>query len=649
MVLAFWFVDSLIFSYSNLKKIRWKAILPFLPLLFITGSSGLPNLDVRPVEVVAQLNSNQQHQQSNQKNQDIPPEPVFPIPNDAINDATIDLKQSLIGKSPNPLTQYDLPFIRWIWVPSLSMDDIRSISDTLNKITRDTTTVRPIVVTPQLLRIDLRNYAPIRTEEINEWLQLWENFQFDPWFSQLITKGTIDKLTDDRKSSIMVEVTEPDWFLDKEKNAWIKKGMIKKKKSLMDACKESKEPIQLIRINAPHLDNEKITALQVATGSIAPVVHYSYFQTRVLSTIKDKDKVKVKDKEVEKDNVYSLIWGGLYYEFSGIKKSKDAKKKTDLDQLLEDLGILQKFETLFDKLLSDEKVAMFQSQITGKPRGVTWFPSLASRISQTLSAVFLTLDIRDQDVDIDTHAMANLVKANGVAAYEVIYTRRNGQNGFALFDGNQVLLDAGADNVVSDHTVPSPYTTRLQSGISCIRCHGKHDGWQPLPNDAKILVQSKLNIYGDTTNANEPIQDTQNRIDGLYKAGPKIPLEQMKRGYATATFAATGPWPQSKLMNVDVVKLTSEKTADIWFYDRYSVVDAKIALQELGINPGADPVEQFNKVLPPDKRAEINGIIPEDFRIAGLKKGLKIVRTDWHLVFSYAMERVLFNQKEAMK
>lgn len=579
------------------------------------------NLPVKPAQIIPQ-----------NSNQPAPPE-FIPVPKDAVNEAVEDLDKLIKSNKLNP---EDIPFIRWIWVPSLSMDDIRVVSDALNKVSREPFSKRPDVVSPQLIRIDLRWYSNVNDGSLQDYLTLWENFQFDPWFSQLITKDTLKLLSEEFKANNSINVVKRVWEWDDKKQKWTVTGRKKQSILLKDANKDS----VLVRINPPHLQGTGIEKLQEETGTLAPIVHYSYLTTRLLSTIKDRDKIKNKDgTEKEVDNVYSSMWGGLYYEFAGINKSKDKNKRTDLDQLLFDLGVLDKFETLFERLQTDRKVAMFRSQVTGKPRAVVWIPTLTWGPNGALPVAFLTIDIRDRDVDIGTHAMGNLAGIQGIAAYEVIFSRRNGQNGFALYDGKQNLLDEGAIDVVTDHTVPAPFTARLQSAISCIRCHGPHNGWQPMPNDVQIVMKGKLDIFGDITNQNEAVQDTLNRLKGQYEKGSKKTLMRVIEDYATATQDATGVWPQSQVANTDAPKITATKTSDIWFYDRYQLVTAATALRELGIKPEGDPVALLNKKLPPDKRTVINGIIPEDFRFGGIKSGLGINRSDWYLFLSYGLER----------
>ena len=547
------------------------------------------------------------------------------IPADAIAAVADDIRD---------VAEADRFFHRWVWSQSGEAEDWKALSDTLARISRAPFIRRP-AVRGIVARIDLRWYAP-RDQDIADWIRFWEQLQFDPSFSLLITADTLKLLTEAQRATIQVPCRRIVWDGDRDTGRRVLRAI-----PLVEL-----RDVVVVRLNADHLRQTPYTQIQAATVSIAPIVELRYFVGRVLSTIKDRDVVKGKAAE----NVFSTIWGGLYYEFAGVRASQK-KGRTDLGQLLFDVaGIDEPLDKFFDRLRSDSKVAVFRSEVTGHPRAVLSFAAPTARLSDASPIVVITLDLRNRDVDVLSHPMANLL-AFEVQAFEVLWTLLDGSQGGAIYGAEQQLLEAAGQDVVADHDIPKPYTPILQGGISCIRCHGVYDGWQPLKNDAKVLLSYYLDVFGDTADARKSIPDTVARIAGLYSGDPRKMLSRARDDLAEATLRATGPW-KGDGAQTNTVKLSSARISRIYAQDRYTMVDASLALRDLGfvpekgINPAtgvARELEQLRRVLPPEKAAAtvVNGvaIIPEDFRVGGLLAGLSINRTDWALAYNFALTR----------
>jgi hypothetical protein len=575
-----------------------------------------------------------------------------PVPNDGIVLARVDLETVSI---------IDRYYTRYIWIPDGEKDSIRASSLTLNYISRATIPIRPMPVAGgRLLRIDLRHYAP-REKDLEEWITHWEEFQFDPHFSLLITKDIVDFVKIDKKDLPKHKVTRtvPGKIIKREETRIIDhpggdfhypddSGRILKnveagrykcylefhirEKDMTEEVLVSKN-VDVIRLNGKHILSNAYLELQQNTGSLAPVVHHLYFMSRVLATIKDKGP-------------YRTILGGLYYEFRGIKKAKDVKgkeKATDEDLFFEELGVGNiaqgiTAKKVFDKLRSDQRAAVFRSNVTGKPRRVDMFHTLAGR--ETTGWGSITHDLKDEDIDIGTHPIMNLIDFKD-AAREAIFESQNGLHIFALFDANGGLQDEAPIAVVADRTIPAPHSPKLQAAISCIRCHGisGDDGWKPVNNDVKILLNKQLDVFRDTTRKNELITDTVDRLVGLYGGNFSKNLTRARDDYAESILKVTGPW-SSSLDQTDVVKISSQRIANSWAEYNYNTVDAHQALKELGVLvPKDKAADVINRLLIPDKDDIIDGIIPEDPRIGALKRGLSINRTDWSLVYSFAAAR----------
>ncbi len=571
--------------------------------------------------------------------QEVPKIKLVSHPNQAVSLALLDLKS---------IPDYDKPYIRYLWVADNDPNSAKMLSFAINTISRSPTIIRPLPLQKDkilLLRLDLRHYAP-RDYDLKEWLSLWEDFQFDPRFSLLITKGALNTFIRGLKGTEgkgwvygwhIKNVPPFEHKGETHTQKWVKESIFR---GLSDLDLDN---VDMIRLPSPGIDYQSISALYGYTNSQAPIIDSNYFLFRATSSIQDK-------------GTYSIVYGGRYYQLAGIKKG--AKKGTDEDVLLEDLGVGSvkngiTAKVIFEKLRSDQRAAIFRSGVTGSPRQMEFFRTLSSRLDIGSGLISITHDLKNQDIDIDTHPIANLLDFKD-AAREVIWERQNGLHGYALFNGAGTLQDEAPPDVVKDHTIPSPFTARLQSSISCISCHETEgsDGWKRVTNDVKTLVgKNKADIFGDVSREKNSIQDTLDRLAGLYQGDPERALSRGRDDYALAVLKATGPWKESK-SQTDIIKLTSTKLVHNWRAYWYDLISPRQALLELGIETEEkNATKVLNILLKPELRAGVpipylgDVIIPEDPRLAALKAGLSINRSDWDLAYSFALERTSYNIK----
>lgn len=571
---------------------------------------------------------------------------LLPRPADAVPLALADLAT---------IPAYDRCYIRYLWSDG-KPDSWRVASLALNYVSRGSVIRQPVALADwYLIRVDLRWYAP-RDDDLREWTHLWESFGFDPTFSLLITKDSIEfaeklaELTAEavlpvRKETRIVEhpggpYSYPDdsgrhhdslvagrYTVDLEFNAGPHKTV-----------KSTKAPqVDVFRVNAPHLPQAALLDLQHQTHSCAPITEHRYFLTRALSTIKDK-------------GVFREVFGGLYYDLRGIKKST-VKGATDLDVFFESLGIGNikaglKQEQLFESLRSDQRLAVFRSDITGKPREVSMFHTPADREGGSFGAI--TGDIKDADVDIGDRAFANLLSPRRQAR-EAIFPARNGLSVFALFNGAGELQDEVPPDVAVDSTIPPPYTRRLQSAIGCIRCHGTDDGWKPLVNDVKRLLAGKLDIFGDLSRGHKAVDpDTIDRLAGLYTGDFRKNLQRARDDVAEVTLRATGSFRAGETQ-ADVAKVAAQTLSDEYADYSYALVDARRALRELGadVNTGRS-VEVFKRLMDMPT-TDPNGIYLEKPTIAAIAAGIPVLRADFSLCQAEMQGRFDINIKKEIK
>lgn len=568
---------------------------------------------------------------------------VRPNPNDALAIAAADCSEQPASSQP---------FLRYIWVDSGDPEEAQAVSFALNVVSRGTTIVRPVPLGKDrliVLRCDLRSYAP-RAKDLKEWLSIWEDFQFDPRFNLLITKGTLKFAVlafADFKAKAFVTRSKD---IQVPSEPYVEAGVTYHKRwdkvtvtELEEITVTKLKDVELARIPGPHLDPTALAQLVSLTRSQAPIVTDGYFLGRALSTIKDK-------------GVYATIYGGRYYELSDIRTG--AKKGTDEDVLLEQLGVGSvehgiTAKKLFEDLRSDQRAFKLRSDVTGHPRSIEFYRTLAGRLDLTSSLISFTRDLKDQSIDIDTHPVANLLEFKHDAT-EVIFEKRNGLHGYALFNGQGKRQDEVPPDVAVDHTITQNRPKRLQSAISCIACHEAEgsDGWKKFGNDVLTLLngRKRLDVFGDVGRPDASISDTLDRLAGLYKGDPERTLQRARDDYSLAMLKTTGPWKASK-GQTDVVKLAGTKLTNRWRRYFFEDVSPKEAMAELGVE-FADPktskeeyTKAFNAMVLPEVKAGVpvpeigQVVVPEDPRIAALKAGIPISRFDWDLSYAFAAGR----------
>lgn len=339
-----------------------------------------------------------------------------------------------------------------------------------------------------------------------------------------------------------------------------------------------------------HVDLKAAVLLQGLTKSAAPVVRFDRFTVKVLTTLD----------------------GGLYYDFAGIAKSNKAGQ-TDFQKFLADHGVdLNRAK----ELQADRRAALFRSGVTAKPRAI-------EEIQGLLGTATWSEDIADNNLDPKAHPILTLLESK-FDATEAIALKANGHCDFALFDGKGALQQVVPDNIAKDHTVPTPYTARLQPAISCIRCHSQGKGFRTARNDISALLKNRpeddvrFDILGDFKGG----RDALDKIAGLYRGN----LDRLDRGredYSDAVFLSTGG------LSVGEVSARIQKIQDDYqFHD----VTARIACGELGIGVDEDAaVSMLRKLLP--------AVEHEDARIGFLKAGVSITRADWEQVYADAALR----------
>jgi len=338
----------------------------------------------------------------------------------------------------------------------------------------------------------------------------------------------------------------------------------------------------------PHLDQAAALKLLEVTGSSGGIYRADWFVVKALTTLD----------------------GGVYYALRGIARTPAGGASAQV-AFFSQFGL---DEQLAKRLDGDQRVAILLSGVTGKPRRVDRYQGLVGR--HNTGAVWITRDIRDDDLDVDQHPFYNLLAFDD-AAREVIAEMPNGLHAFALFDDRGALVDSVPDDVARDHRVPAPFSARLQPAIGCVRCHGPTGGLIDAPNDVKRLLAGRLNVIDDEGVKSLDRDQAVARLVGLYSGDFRRRLDLGRADYAEAVARCTG--------GLEVAELSAGVAL---FYGRefYQLVTPRQAAAECGHLVAEDDLPAL---FEPYKRAG-----PVDFTIGALMLGQPVRRLDYQRVFA---------------
>jgi hypothetical protein len=570
------------------------------------------------------------------------------------------------------------PYTRFVWIQSGSMRSVRTASLAANVVSRGSSIQRPVPLFGGFLAaVDLRKYAP-QDKDLQEFVSTWEELAKDPMFSLLITRDELDfagklgltlplKRVTKRVGSVVrergpdrleklevqhaggdyaypddsgrkVENLKPGRYtVDLRFHTYTERKVTREVQAEMLPFEDPETSV--VRLDSPAIDQAAFNELRRILHTDAPVVEHRYAKSRLLTQVQD-------------DQLFKDVFGGLYYRARGIKRVKDVLGSgtgvTDKDLFFANLGlgaiadgkVVQSADDLFSKLRSDQRALLARSNVTGKWRVVFMFHVPSGKEGVAWGAI--TGDIKDKDFDIGAVPLGNLLVPR-VRAQEGIFPVATDMQEFALFNGDTGdLADEVPPDVADDTTIPAPYTKRLQPAISCLRCHwtdGSH-GWKPVVNQAKQLLDGKLDVFGDLSALKAAFNvSTFDRLAGLYNGDFGKNMRRGREDNATASLLATGPWEDGgdqTEADTFAAKQLEEEYRSYW----YEPVTPRIALEELGVSVDESIAkETFASLVLPDLRNKFGEFVPEDGRIAWLRQGMALNRKDWSLVYTFAAER----------
>lgn len=380
---------------------------------------------------------------------------------------------------------------------------------------------------------------------------------------------------------------------------------------------------QRVFVPAPHLE-EKYAYLENETQCFAPLVRADDFLRRMSSTIE----------------------GGLYYHAIGFICNGHRLTEAEIFKLV-GLDVL-----LSRKVEGDDRAALFQSSVTGKPRTV-------EQVQGAVGKARITYDLTDSDNDASRHALYNLLNAvDKSKAKEIIFERSNGTFGYLLTDGKGALVDVAPPDVASDSRVPDPHTKQLFPMLSCIRCHGAVGGVQVVRNDVRKLLSGgfgAIDIYDDFSSKNPDRLSNTERVAGLFLAGDKFEsdLFDSRNRYADSVFLATrGSGIRGDENVVEKASANFSNQISTYWYGKSPIkgnMDADQAALEWGYRVKAGEGHYVLRQLIPASRTDIildnSPIEFSDPALGALKMNMTIRRQDYERIHSLGAYVISKNTK----
>ena len=218
---------------------------------------------------------------------------------------------------------------------------------------------------------------------------------------------------------------------------------------------------------------------------------------------------------------------GFYYQFLGVEPGR-----TTLEGYLEGVGA-----SLAEarKLLAAEHALIRRSNVTGKERAIVAWRSQGVRPSVGTGLVSITLDLSDDSVTNERKSFARNLLIETADGSELINETASGWLAYTLWNAEGQLVAEVPPEIAADHTIPAPHTRRLQSAISCLRCHGSDEGWKQF--QSWLPESDRLSIVGDASGNFDPGNITE--LQSRYGGDLSLAFRLGRDSYASRIFAVT--------------------------------------------------------------------------------------------------------------
>ena len=498
-----------------------------------------------------------------------------------------------------------------------------------------------------LLRLDLRDWLPT-IEQRQNFASIVNNY-VDPCFYVDVKLST--ELAGDFKGQKIFDQTATHVLIACEpykeegkifKYKWVAKEEVSRTIPVRDPIVQEKDvagnPVKLdvnkIKFDKSNVDfsptlramaGDACELLQVTTGLAVPIVDGERWLTLSLRQLE----------------------GGLYYRLKGYDDGKGKR----LNQT-EWLALFGADEEQSKRLNGEEFVGLQRSNVTGRPRRTKSIYGTSVRPSVGPPLIVVTQDPASADRDTIQNPIKSLFEFE-FKATEVLAVEPTGMIAYALFSADGVLQDSVPPDIASDHTIPAPHVKIVEPAISCIRCHGPNDQWQPMPNQVKLMLSEpfyknlKMNVLTDFSDKDVSIDEVQARLESLYSGDLTLALKLSRNSYQFACDAITDLQPEEEgdSHSVMLVKILSDRFRQ-YVYDPVTPVEA---LRTLGVVTTPKSAHQvLSEVLPPVVDGDAAPLIDSTLVTLFLheKDETMIVnRSDWEAYYQTALATAINHGK----
>ncbi len=374
-------------------------------------------------------------------------------------------------------------------------DFLAALAFHCNSLSQEAEIIRPVLVTPDLLRISLLDYGI----DPKTWEKLAAN---DPYFHAILVKEVVDV------KIVEVDVPIGYWRMKATREIVTDDAWIARNKDFVywqtvrtdrrEVKKETKRQ-ETITSAAPWLPAADIAALYVLTGSECPIVRGDWWL--VWTAIQAGRK------------------GAGYYDFLGLKTRLDAEKLAGLDVVA-----ARRLRKELAALVAESGVALNNRQIIRyQTISGGWWVTLDSN---TNTGKQNALSLLDGDFKHD--------------AEEIYFVLPNGLFGLVASDAQGALQATVPDTIAPDH-VSTSNDRRIHPGLSCVRCHVS--GLQPIDDWARSVYQGPEKPGSPIILAAvSPVK--LKRLRQLYLSPLKSRLAKDNQEYADALLLVNGLTPQ---------------------------------------------------------------------------------------------------------
>lgn len=333
----------------------------------------------------------------------------------------------------------------------------------------------------------------------------------------------------------------------------------------------------------------------------------------------------------------SVLDGGLYYDLRGFRDLPDIDGKPDASDQEKWLSL---WGADLDSKRRTEYIGQWESGVTFQPRRAVFGVAGNTRQSTAYPLVVVTEDVAEGSFDAGKHPIYTLGEGFEHDAVEALAMQSNGLIAYALFNGAGDLQDEAPPEIVADRTAPKG-STRLQPAISCIRCHGPFEGWQPMPNHVQTLLGEKaknwrLRPIAELTNQGDFVAQLM-EIAEKYSGDLTRPLQRARDDHAMAIFDIT-----------DGRKAPETAELVTKYYNEYvhDPISPQRACWELGVLCSEEEAKgNFLRLIPPSQPDEL-GLSLEDpaiqtIRLWGEAPRFFVNRLTWEANFAANFARSL--------